>query len=43
MLFLQNITKHADKLNKFADTKTKVRFNGILEVYLWFIGYKEVN
>ncbi|XP_027362911.1 transcription factor EMB1444-like [Abrus precatorius] len=29
MLFLQNITKHADKLNKFADTKTKVRFNDI--------------
>ncbi|KAK7345789.1 hypothetical protein VNO77_16400 [Canavalia gladiata] len=24
MLFLQNITKHADKLNKFADTKTKL-------------------
>jgi hypothetical protein len=25
MLFLQSITKHADKLNKFAETKTKVR------------------
>ncbi|XP_054807388.1 transcription factor EMB1444-like isoform X2 [Prosopis cineraria] len=24
MLFLQSITKHADKLNKFADSKTKV-------------------
>ncbi|TKY52726.1 dimerization protein [Spatholobus suberectus] len=24
MLFLQNITKHADKLNNFADTKTKL-------------------
>lgn len=27
MLFLQSITKHADNLNKFADTKTKVRSN----------------
>ncbi|XP_061366961.1 transcription factor EMB1444-like [Gastrolobium bilobum] len=25
MLFLQSITKHADKLNKFSDTKTKLQ------------------
>ncbi|KAF7804655.1 transcription factor bHLH155-like isoform X1 [Senna tora] len=27
MLFLQSITKHADKLNKFADSKTKAKLH----------------
>lgn len=32
MLFLQSITKHADKLTDFGDTKSKVRFNWGLEI-----------
>lgn len=40
MLFLKNVTKHADKLNKFGDTKTKVQFDRVLEVCLCFIGLK---
>jgi len=34
MLFLKNVTMHADKLNKFADSKTKVQFDRVLVVYL---------
>lgn len=33
MVFLQSITKHADKLTNFADSKSKVGFKTIWETY----------